>query len=73
MSTSRFSIIRHETVFIKDDADLVWSWDIYVAQNNQDFKGKAIAKTEKRYIPWFKISSEATDEIIEKCKIKMSR
>ncbi|MFE5430264.1 hypothetical protein [Peribacillus simplex] len=51
-----------------------WSWEISIAQHEEEYRGRAIERSRDREIPWIVLNGNVLDkEMIEICKRQMSK
>lgn len=51
-----------------------WSWEISIAQHEDEYKGMAIERSRNAKIPWTTLNENVLDnEMIELCKRHMTR
>ncbi|KAF0822526.1 hypothetical protein V7200_03625 [Cytobacillus firmus] len=51
-----------------------WSWEVYIAVNDMEYKGMAIERSKNEIIPWTTLlEHEYGNEIIKLCQERMSQ
>ncbi|KHF41132.1 hypothetical protein [Halalkalibacter okhensis] len=76
-----FTVKNHYLVEIKQTGEAVkdnlkaWSWDIYIAMNeDQQYRGRALAPGKGVEIPWTELSkSDVLEEMITICEQEMPK
>ncbi|MDT8858669.1 hypothetical protein N0O92_00405 [Alkalihalobacillus sp. MEB130] len=77
-----FTVQNHYLVEIEQTRGVVssdnfktWSWDIYIARNEQEqYRGRALAPGKGIEIPWMELSKEdVLEEMISICEQQMPK
>ncbi|UYY98645.1 hypothetical protein OJ967_25380 [Peribacillus frigoritolerans] len=81
-NTRVYNIEKHYLVEIDDvqpfgsngTATATWSWDVYIASKDEEYKGMAIARERKEVIHWTALREEDyLSEIIKLCQNRVAQ